>query len=171
MIWHPDKNANKQEAEAKFKQISKAYDVLSDPQKRHIYISTAKRASNRANSPLPRSSRAQNQSFYYNNHQQYPNPNFRFNPRNADDIYAEIPGESSNGNAAGNTASSSSNGARKDGYFRSTMMNDGGAREFPGGGGSRKATSVENALMCSLEELYARFNWKMKISRNVIDSH
>ncbi|KZV32255.1 dnaJsubfamily B member 1-like [Dorcoceras hygrometricum] len=38
MKWHPDKNSvNTQEAEAKFKQISEAYDVLSDPQKRQIY--------------------------------------------------------------------------------------------------------------------------------------
>ncbi|KAL0336292.1 UNVERIFIED_CONTAM: DnaJsubfamily B member 6 [Sesamum radiatum] len=38
MKWHPDKNAvNTKEAEAKFKQISEAYDVLSDPQKRQIY--------------------------------------------------------------------------------------------------------------------------------------
>ncbi|CAH1417249.1 unnamed protein product [Lactuca virosa] len=39
MIWHPDRNpsSNKGEAEAKFKQISKAYDVLSDPKKRQIY--------------------------------------------------------------------------------------------------------------------------------------
>lgn len=38
MRWHPDKNPiNKKEAEAKFKQISEAYDVLSDPQKRQIY--------------------------------------------------------------------------------------------------------------------------------------
>ncbi|EYU40225.1 hypothetical protein MIMGU_mgv1a017938mg [Erythranthe guttata] len=118
-------------------------------------------------------SHAQNQSFYYNNHHQHLNPNFQFNPRNADDIYAEIFGESSNGNAAGNTASSSSNGARKDGYFRNTTMNDGGAREFPGGGGgggSRKAMPVENALMCSLEELYAVLLGDEDF-RNVIDSH
>ncbi|KAL2484573.1 DNAJ heat shock family protein [Abeliophyllum distichum] len=38
MKWHPDKNAvNTTEAEAKFKQISEAYDVLSDPKKRQIY--------------------------------------------------------------------------------------------------------------------------------------
>ncbi|KAF7809194.1 dnaJ-like protein subfamily B member 4-like [Senna tora] len=41
MKWHPDKNNQpsfkKEEAEAKFKQISEAYDVLSDHKKRQIY--------------------------------------------------------------------------------------------------------------------------------------
>ncbi|CAK8671195.1 unnamed protein product [Clavelina lepadiformis] len=36
--WHPDKNPdNKEEAEAMFKSISEAYEVLSDKQKREVY--------------------------------------------------------------------------------------------------------------------------------------
>lgn len=82
MKWHPDKNSeNKKEAEAKFKTISEAYDVLSDPQKRQIYdlygeeglksgqFSTA--------SPTGAGGAASGRGF-------------KFSPRNADDIFAEF---------------------------------------------------------------------------------
>lgn len=166
MIWHPDKNVNKQEAEAKFKQISEAYDVLSDPQKRQIYDLYGEEGLKSGQFPPPPRS-ARNQSYYYNN-QQHPNPNFRFNPRNAEDIYAEIFGENSNANAGAGSSSSGSTTGRRDGNFRSRTMN-GGGRENPGAGGSRKAAPVENVLMCSLEELYTGSTRKMKISRNVLD--
>lgn len=37
MEYHPDRNPNNKEAEAKFKEISEAYDVLRDDQKRAAY--------------------------------------------------------------------------------------------------------------------------------------
>lgn len=35
--WHPDKNRNKEDAATKFKVISEAYQVLSDPEARSLY--------------------------------------------------------------------------------------------------------------------------------------
>ncbi|KAI5310547.1 Type I HSP40 co-chaperone [Ascosphaera atra] len=35
--YHPDKNAHNPEAENKFKELSHAYEILSDPQKRQLY--------------------------------------------------------------------------------------------------------------------------------------
>jgi len=53
MKWHPDKinqyPSRKQEFEAKFKRISEAYEVLSDPKKRQIYDRNGQYPVNREN--------------------------------------------------------------------------------------------------------------------------
>ncbi|XP_040987202.1 LOW QUALITY PROTEIN: dnaJ homolog subfamily B member 1 [Juglans microcarpa x Juglans regia] len=171
MIWHPDKNpVNYVEAEAKFKQISEAYDVLSDPQKRQIYDLYGEEALKSGIPPPPSSSSSRAASGvphnlhhqYYNSNRQHPT-SFRFNPRDADDIYAEIFGSESNGSGGGGGGGGAAKGFGRDGFFRT-----------PGGGSgtgfSRKAAPLENALPCSLEELYKGAKKKMRISRNVYDA-
>ncbi|ONK62508.1 uncharacterized protein A4U43_C07F4660 [Asparagus officinalis] len=162
MKWHPDKNPNnKKEAEAKFKQISEAYDVLSDPDKRAIYDQYGEEGLKGEVPP----------------HGSGSGPgDFRFNPRSADDIFSEIFGGSGAFGGMGHSGGPPMGGAQfSRGFFGDSIFSAfGGAR---GGGGEpaaasapRKAPRIERTLVCSLEDLYKGTSKKMKISRDVIDS-
>ncbi|OMO91157.1 hypothetical protein CCACVL1_07206 [Corchorus capsularis] len=173
MIWHPDKNPShkRPEAEAKFKIISEAYDVLSDPQKRHIYDLYGEEALKSGQFPPPSpassASTAASTSYqrsgghYYNgNNQRQQQPNtgsFRFNPRDAEDIYAELFGAESNG---GRGAAGRGNRGREGWNSNNSNSN----------GEMRKALAVENVLLCSLEELFKGTLKKMRIFRTILDS-
>lgn len=168
MIWHPDKNptAKRNEAEAKFKQISEAYDVLSDPQKRQIYDLYGEEALKSGQFPPPptssSSSSASSSRYYYHQRQhQHPSPSFRFKPRDAEDIYEELFGSESGGGGGG-TGGGGNNYGR--GYFR------GNTHYYGNGGEAKKDAAIENVLPCSLEDLYNGAKKKMRISRNVCDA-
>lgn len=142
MKWHPDKNpVNKKEAEAKFKQISEAYDVLSDPQKRQIYDIYGEEGLKSFEFGGPGDEgKASN------------NTSFRFNQRDAEDIFKEFFGGSGGGGMGG--------GSGKSGFYRNgeTVSQ-----------GNRKMAAIESKLLCSLEELYKGARRKMRISRSVPD--
>uniref|UniRef100_A0A1D1XWB9 DnaJ subfamily B member 13 n=1 Tax=Anthurium amnicola TaxID=1678845 RepID=A0A1D1XWB9_9ARAE len=166
MRWHPDKNpANKSEAEAKFKQISEAYEVLSDSQKRAVYDQYGEEGLKGQVPPPPGGGPSGGPA------------GFRFNPRSADDIFSEFFGFSTP--FAGGTGTGAAGGSRAGVRFSRSVFGDdmfGGLQGSRGGGGEassnapRKGPPIERKLVCTLEDLYKGTTKKMKISRDVVDS-
>lgn len=104
---------------------------------------------------------------------------FRFNPRDANDIFSEFFGSSSPFGSMGGGGGGGMKGSR----FSSSMFGDdifgsafgGGGREginvnMGGSVKQQKAAPIEKTLPCSLEELYKGTTKKMKISREVADT-
>ncbi|KAI0496710.1 hypothetical protein KFK09_023034 [Dendrobium nobile] len=181
-VLQVDKNARDDDlkkaykiAEAKFKQITKAYEVLSDSKKRAIYDKHGDEGL-KGQVPPPGSSGA-GASFFSGGDGPATS---RLNPKRSDEIFAEFFGLSSpSGGSSGGPATTRSNPRSNDifaEFFGSSSASGGtsGGSEFDRKGSMNprhpeKASPIENQLPCSLEDLYKGITKKMKISREISD--
>lgn len=150
--WHPDRNPDKkEEAEAKFKEISAAFDVLSDKQKRAVYDQYGEEG---LSGGTP------------DQHGGFSGP--RYKAREAEEMFSAFFG-SSNPFATFGFGS----GTDDDGVGGVFIL--GGMPGMATGGrsighGSAKGEPVRRQLLCSLEELYAGTTKRLKITRQRLTS-
>ena len=193
MKHHPDRNpSNKEAAEAKFKEISEAYEVLSDKQKRAIFDQVGEEGLKGGGVP-PGAGGAGGMGgfpggasgFQFN----FGGPGGGgggFRPQDANDIFAQFfsgmgglggmrgaRGGGAGGAAGGHPFASMfggmGGGEEEEDDDMSGMGGMGGFGQRNNRGGPRKAPPIKHKLQLTLEELYHGCTKKMKITRLRLD--
>lgn len=164
MKYHPDKNPDdKEEAEAKFKLVSEAYDVLSDPEKKKVYDQFGEEGlkggvppDSEGNGPQRFSGRHPGSGMKYT-----------FSSRDADEIFRQMFGASSPFNLGGDRLfrNHAGPGFGAAGFGADPFSSPSNSPPRSPRGGQRPV--VEFTYYVSLEEAYTGTHKKFNVDRKM----